>query len=94
MHTPLLFIRSGSIACCCCCFYCFCVCYLFSPICPCFVIVFPILFCWSRVIVFFSTGLEDDKREEAKEKRDGKVDHDLVVLRLQEEEVLDEYVGR
>ena len=38
--------------------------------------------------MFFSTGLEDDKREEAKEKRDGKVDHDLVVLGLQEEEVL------
>ena len=44
--------------------------------------------------MFFSTGLEDDKREEAKEKRDGEVDHDLVVLRLQEEEVLNEYVGR
>ena len=54
----------------------------------CFVIVIFLGVCWLRVIVFFSTGLEDDKREEAKEKRDGEVDHDLVVLGLQEEEVL------
>ena len=49
----------------------------------CFVIVFLFLFCWLRVVVFFSTGLEDDKREEAKKKGDGEVDHDLVVLGLQ-----------
>ena len=35
------------------------------------------------LVILFSTGLEDDKREEAKEQRDSEVYHDLVVLGLE-----------
>ena len=41
------------------------------------IVLFVLLLCWCY------SCLEEDKREEAKEEGDGKVDHDLVVLGLE-----------